>query len=147
MIRTLHTLFALRDLRTSPVVVVQTIIAARIAILYARAGRDYLPDMAVRLRSMRAAQALQAVLETANAVWPEPLLVHRPCCTMMTPDEALVADITLAAMRGSRGHAMEAMRDLLPSLPRDRLFGEMIELVDAIRAVQADPANRGKTPE
>lgn len=139
----LETLFGCRDLRASPVIAVQTIMAARISILYARAGRDSLPDMAVRLRSMRAAQALQTMLETVNRVWPEPFLVHRPCCMAMTPDEALIADIALAALRGSRAHALEAMHDLLPCLSRDRLFSQMIELVDAIRAVQDDPAKVG----
>ena len=143
MTRNLQTMFGCRDLRASPVIAVQTVMAARISIIYARAGRDPLPDMAVRLRSMRAAQALQAMLETVNRIWPEPFLAYRPCCMAMTPDEALIAEVTLAALRGSRAHAREAMRDLLPCLSRDRLFGEMIELVDAIRAVQDDPANAG----
>ena len=136
MTRNLDTVFGTRDLRASPILAVQIVMAARISILYARAGKDPLPDMAVRLRSMRAAQALHTLLETVNRVWPEPFLAHRPCCMVMTPDETLVADVAMAAVRGSRDHARTATCDLLSGRSRDMLFNDMIELVDAIRAAR-----------
>ncbi|GEM_PF-738129 len=132
-------MFAHRDLRASPVIAVQTVMAMRIATLYARAGRDPLPDMAVRLRSMRAAQALQTLIASVARIWPEPFQARRPCCMAMSPDEALIADMAAAALHGDRAAAIHATRDFLPSLSRDRLFRGMIELVDAIRTAQPGP--------
>src|SRR5690606_787007 len=90
MSRNFAEMFAQRDLRASPVIAVQTVMAMRIATLYVRSGRDPLPDMAVRLRSMRAAQALQALTASLARLWPEPFQARRPCCMAMSPDEAVI---------------------------------------------------------
>ena len=58
----------------------------------------------------------------------------------MSPDEALLAEVATAAIHGNRARAMGAMRDLLPSLSRERLFRDMVELVDAIRAARLSEA-------
>lgn len=135
----LDALFGCKDLRASPVIAVQTVMATRLATLYERAGRDPLPDMAVRLRSLRAAQALRALVGTISQLWPERFLARRPCCMVMSPDEALIGEVAAATLRGDRAGAMDAMRDLLPAIARERLFRDMVELVDAIRAAQATP--------
>ncbi|MBO9574708.1 MAG: hypothetical protein J7494_03135 [Sphingobium sp.] len=147
MTRNLEEMFACRDLRTSPLVVVQVAAAARIAILFAHAGRDYLPGTAVRLRSMRAANALQRLLATVNEVWPHAFLTRRPCCCALSPDESVLADLALAALHGNRPAAIAATCELLPAASRDRIFTDMIELVDAIRATEVDPAQVGTALE
>lgn len=136
----LDAMFASRDLRANPMIAMHVVMATRLSILFARAGRDPLPGLAVRLRSMRAAQAAMSLVAAIGRVWPENVTMRRPCCTVMSPDEMLIADVAAAAARGDRRAAMDAMRDLLPCLSRDRLFREMVELVDAIRAAQAQPA-------
>jgi hypothetical protein len=141
MTRNLERIFACRDLRTSPMIAMQAVMATRIATLYLRAGRDPLPDMAVRLRSMRAAQALQEMVSSIGDIWPDHFMVQRPCCMAMSPDETILADVATAALQGDRHGAQAAMSDLLPRTARDRLFGQVIELVDAIRAVPVSPAS------
>jgi len=144
MTQSLDQLFGFKDLRSSPAMGLHVVMATRLTILFARTGRDPLPDLAVRLRSMRAAQGVEALVQTIDKIWPEPFAVHRPCCMAMTPDEALLSDVVTAATFGDRAIAMEAMRDLLPTMARERLFRDAVELVDAIQAVrtssESDPA-------
>jgi hypothetical protein len=135
-------IFALRDLRAHPLVAMHVVMGTRLSLLYSRAGRDPLPDLAVRLRSMRAAQAQLALTAAIGRHWPDSFTLRRPCCMTLSPDEMVLADVAVAAMRGDHGVAMDAMRDFLPGLARDRLFCEMIELVDAIRSAQTEPAER-----
>ena len=134
----LETMFATRDLRANSLLAMHIVMGTRLCFLYARAGRDPLPDLAVRLRSMRAAQAQQSLVHLIERIWPERFTLRRPCCMAMSPDEMLLADVAAAAAKGDRAAATDAMRDLLPCLSRDRLFGTMIELVDAIRSAQSD---------
>lgn len=138
-----ETYFALRDLRAHPLVAMHVVMGTRLSLLYGRAGRDPLPDLAVRLRSMRAAQAQLSLTAAIGRLWPDIFTLRRPCCMILSPDEMLLADLAVAAMRGDRDGAMDAMRDFLPSRARDRLFGEMVELVDAIRSAQTEPTERG----
>lgn len=132
--------FALRDLREHPLVAMHVVMGTRLSLLFARAGRDPLPDLAVRLRSVRAARAQQALTTALGHYWPDVFGLRRPCCMTLSPDEMLLADVAVAAMRGDRAGAMDVMRDFLPDRARARLFREMVELVDAIRSAQAEPA-------
>jgi hypothetical protein len=142
MAANLDGMFALRDLRAHPLVAMHVVMGTRLSFIYTRAGRDPLPDLAVRLRSMRAAQAQQALTVAISRHWPDTFMLRRPCCMALSPDEMVLADVAVAAMRGDRGAAMDAMRDFLPGLARERLFRDMVELVDAIRSAQAEPAER-----
>ena len=141
MTRNLDHLFGLQDLRSCPVIALQLVMAVRLSILYSHAGRDSLPDLAVRLRSMRAAQSVEQLVLTINRIWPEQFAIHRPCSIAMSPDEALLAEIATAATRGEQSRASDAMRDLLPCLSRDRMFRETVEIVDALEAVRAQAAH------
>jgi len=132
--------FPLRDLREHSLVAMHVVMGTRLSLLFGRAGRDPLPDLAVRLRSMRAACAQQALTAAIWCHWPDTFALRRPCCMALSPDEMLLADVALAAMGGDRAKAMDAMRDFLPGLARDRLFRDMVELVDAIRSAQTETA-------
>ncbi|MBO9670458.1 MAG: hypothetical protein J7485_08070 [Sphingobium sp.] len=132
--------FALRDLREHSLIAMHVVMGTRLSLLFGRAGRDPLPDLAVRLRSMRAARAQQALTAAIWCHWPDTFALRRPCCMVLSPDEMVLADAAVAAMRGDRSAAMDAMRDFLPSLARDRLFREIVELVDAIRSAQTETA-------
>jgi hypothetical protein len=129
-------MFALRDLRSHPLVAMHVVMGTRLALLYDRAGRDPLPDLAVRLRSMRAAQAQLSLAANIGRLWPDRFTLRRPCCMTLSPDEMVLADVAVAAMHGDRDAAMDAMRDFLPGRARDQLFREMVELIDAIRSAQ-----------
>lgn len=140
MRQNLASLFGLRDLRACPLIAAQLILAQRLYMLFERAGRDPLPDLAVRLHSMSAAHAVATLSRTVMQDWPENFLLRRPCCPQMSPDEALLAEITLAAALGDRTAAHEAMRDMLPHKARERLFDAALAAVATISEAQAEAA-------
>jgi hypothetical protein len=137
MAQNLDHLFGMKDLRSCPVIAMHVVMATRLSIVFNRVERDPLPDLAVRLRSMSAAQAIESMVRMINDLWPEPFAIHRPCCMMLTPDEALLTQVVTAAARGNRPKAMEAMVDMLPPVAREQLFQQALEAVGAIEAVRA----------
>ena len=87
------------DLRALPLVAAELVVATRLAALFERAGRDPLPDLVRRYGNVEAATAIDGLLRTVTQVWPEAFGVARPCCTRLTPDEATLAALALAARR------------------------------------------------
>jgi hypothetical protein len=76
--------------------------AMRICAVFEAAGRDPVPDLAQRYRSIEAACAVHGLVQTIKQVWPEPFMVNRPCCLAMTPDETTLAALARAAINGRR---------------------------------------------
>ncbi|SMC50818.1 hypothetical protein [Novosphingobium sp. B1] len=76
--------------------------AMRICAVFEAAGRDPVPDLAQRYRSIEAACAVHGLVRTIKQVWPEPFMVNRPCCLAMTPDESTLAALSRAAFNGKR---------------------------------------------
>lgn len=139
MAKDLSALFAFRDLRAFPLTAMHMIMATRLCILYGQAGRDPLPDLAVRLRSMDAARLVDCIVQTVQEHWPEHFLVHRRCCLALSPDEALLGDLTIAATQGDEAGAVQLFRDMLPANIASQLFQEAIAAAGAIQAAQRQP--------
>jgi len=139
MTRDLSALFAFRDLRAFPLTAMHLIMATRLCILFGQSGRDPLPDLAVRLRSMDAARRVAVLVRALQQDWPEHFLVHRPCCMALSPDEALFGDLIVAALQGHESGAMSLLRDTLRSDVARLLFHEMVAAAAAIRAAQLQP--------
>ena len=76
MAQNLDQLFGMKDLRSCPVVAMHVVMATRLSIVFNRVERDPLPDLAVRLRSMSAAQAIETMVMMINDLWPEPFTGH-----------------------------------------------------------------------
>lgn len=76
--------------------------AMRICAVFEAAGRDPVPDLAQRYRSIEAACAVHGLVRTIRQVWPEPFMVNRPCCLAMTPDESTLSALARAAFNGKR---------------------------------------------
>lgn len=76
--------------------------AMRICAVFEAAGRDPVPDLAQRYRSIEAACAVHGLVRTIKQVWPEPFMVNRPCCLAMTPDESTLSALARAAFNGKR---------------------------------------------
>ncbi|WP_107716533.1 MULTISPECIES: hypothetical protein [Novosphingobium] len=82
-----------QDVRALSLTALHVVMAMRLSALFERAGRDPIPDLAQRYRSIETAAAVHALVRRVIRTWPERFLVNRPCQLTMTPDEA-----TLAAM-------------------------------------------------
>lgn len=139
MVRDLKALFAFRDLRAFPLTAMHMIMATRLCILFGQAGRDPLPDLAVRLRSMDAARRVSRIVHIIQQDWPEHFLIHRPCSMALTPDEALLGDLVISADRGDESAAIMLLRDMLPSHGTRHLFRETAAAVAAIQSAQLQP--------
>lgn len=143
MTKDLSVLFAFRDLRAFPLTAMHMIMAMRLCILFGQAGRDPLPDLAVRLRSMEAARRVERIVRSIQQNWPEQFLVHRPCCLALSPDEALLGDLTVAATQGDESGAAQLLRDMLPADTARHLFLEAVAAAGAIQAAQLQPHRPG----
>jgi hypothetical protein len=84
------------------------VMAMRLCALFEKAGRDPVPDLARRYRSIEAACAVHGLVQTIKHVWPEPFMVNRPCCHAMSPDEVTLAALVRTARSADRtGFAQE----------------------------------------
>jgi len=142
MARNLSSLFALRDLRTFPLSAMHVVMGMRLCILYGQAGRDPLPDLAVRLRSMDAARRVERVVRTVQGAWPEHFLIHRPCSMGLTPDEAVIAQLSVAAAEGNEARAAMLLGDMLKRQVIDELFLNLVGAVAAIQQARFQPHRR-----
>ncbi len=143
MAQDLSTLFVFRDLRSFPMTAMHMIMAMRLCIMFGHAGRDPLPDLAVRLRSMDAARRVERIVRTIQQSWPEHFLVHRPCCMTLSPDEALLGDLAIAAAGGEECSAIMMLGDMLPAETIRHLFMDAVAAAAAIQSAQLQPHRPG----
>ncbi|BAK65366.1 hypothetical protein SLG_06910 [Sphingobium sp. SYK-6] len=139
MNQTLSHLFRFRDLRSFPLTAMHMVMATRLCIMFGQAGRDPLPDLAVRLRSMDAARRLARLVHGIQQSWPEQFLIHRPCCMTLTPDEAVLGDLTVMAAQGDESCAVTLLRDMVPEFTARRLFLDAVAAVGAIQSARLQP--------
>jgi hypothetical protein len=97
-------------------------IAMRLWVLLNKLGHCALQPMSEKLGCRRAAAHLHLMLEEIGAAWPEPFCVSPPCCSRLSPDEALVLDMIRTAGRHDRPAFDRLLADLLPTEAREPLF-------------------------
>lgn len=81
---------------------VRAVMAFRILAVCGSASREPLAELSCRLGSLTAAKAFMLLAERVSRAWPEPVLLARPCCALLTPDEATLAAMINAAAAGDR---------------------------------------------
>lgn len=102
-----------QDVRGLNLTGLHMVMAMRLCALFENAGRDPVPDLAQRYRSVEAACAVHGLVATIKQVWPEPFMVNRPCCLSMTPDEATLAMLVRAATAANRPLFSDAIAGLV----------------------------------
>lgn len=106
--------------------------AMRLCALFDAAGRDPVPDLARRYRSIEAACAVHGLAMTVRQVWPEPFMVNRPCCLAMTPDETTLAALARAAVNGRREAFSDAITGFVRTDRHEALYNATIHAVALI---------------
>jgi hypothetical protein len=106
--------------------------AMRLCALFDAAGRDPVPDLARRYRSIEAACAAHGLVMTIKQVWPEPFMVNRPCCLAMTPDETTLAALARAAINGRREAFSDAINGFIRADRHEALYNATIHAVALI---------------
>lgn len=110
------------------------ILAARSWCMLRHARLDPLPRIRGYLLSGAIAMRFAVLMDAVQQVWPEPFLVHRPCCGVASVDELLLARLVSLAARDARPQFDELLSDMLDQDARSLIFGraQMIYLdVDA----------------
>jgi hypothetical protein len=106
--------------------------AMRLCALFEASGRDPVPDLARRYRSIEAACAVHGLVQTIKQVWPEPFMVNRPCCLAMTPDETTLAALARAAVSGKREAFSDAITGFVRAGRHEALYNATIHAVALI---------------
>lgn len=88
--------------------------ALRLVALCDRAGRDPMPELAARLGGVEIAARALLLSKAIAGSWPEAILVARPCCSLLSHDEATVGAMVGAAARGDRSGFEAAISGLIP---------------------------------
>lgn len=103
--------------------------AMRLCALFEASGRDPVPDLARRYRSIEAACAVHGLVLTIKQVWPEPFLVNRPCCLAMTPDETTLAALARAATAARRSAFSDAIAGFVRTERHEALYNATVHAV------------------
>lgn len=121
---------------------VHVVMAMRLAVVCHQAGRDPLPEMAARLRSMPAARALLDLHALIGDAWPEAFMVSRPCCALISHDEVTLAALVAAAADCDANCFAAHIADLVAAPRHGPLFRQTALVVAALQPLLPTVANR-----
>lgn len=122
------------DIRSLPIAAVHVVMAMRLCVLCAKTGHDPLPRLVERFGGTLAGRRFRVAVEMVGGAWPDPFLINRPCCAALSPDEAMLAEMAVAAAAGDRLHFDQVSRDMLGDDARSRLFTSLAAFDRALRA-------------
>lgn len=100
----------------------RTVAGIRLLALCTQAERDPLLELGQRFGSLAMAGALIDFGQTAVRFWPENLMVLRPCCAILSPDEWTLAQLVEAAAGGDRALFSRILDGLVRRDRHDPLF-------------------------
>ncbi|QUL37560.1 DNA-directed RNA polymerase subunit beta' [Erythrobacter sp. JK5] len=107
------------------------IYSLRLIAVHERAGRDPVPELALRLGSVEIAARTLALSQTITATWPENIHVSRFCCGLLTHDEATIGALIDAVCARSRTGFEHAIEGFVRPERMYRLWDAGIALVEA----------------
>lgn len=98
------------------------VLAARSWFILRTTAVDPVPRMKGYLGSYRIAVRFALLMETVSQIWPEPFVIHRPCCANASIDEGVLASAICFAAAGN-GRAFEMLlKEMLSGEARAQLF-------------------------
>ena len=109
----------------------QAVLALRYCILCRRGERDPMPELERRWGNILTARRYRLVVEAIGHIWPDPFAVAPPCCPRVSFDEALLANIVIAAGHGDRVQFDYLTGEMLGSDARAMLFTALENFVRA----------------
>ena len=110
--------------------------ALRLIALHDQAGRDPLPELALRLGSVEVAAKALILAQSISAAWPETIHLSRFCCRLLSHDEATIGRFVDAAAQGERAGFEDALTGLIRPERMPRLWEGALALTAAeLRAV------------
>jgi hypothetical protein len=118
----LAALFNPRTVRDLSLLELELLKAVRLAVICSQNGHDTLAILSVRCGGAPVAGAITALTGVMGDCWPEPIMIARPCCGHLTPDEGLLTDLIHAVALGDRSSFTAAAGDLITASRHDLLY-------------------------
>lgn len=96
------------------------------------ARHDPLVELSRQMESITAAKAVMDFAQACSRAWAENMMVSRPCCHALTPDEAVIAQMAQTARNADREGFDRLLDGLIRRERHDRLYLLTQETVVAI---------------
>ncbi len=123
-----------QDFLMLPLPALHVIMASRLCVICAKGDQDPTPALEQRFGSVLAAKRFRVLVMAIDQAWPEPFLISRPCCQKMTPDEAMVAELTVALGQANCAAYDLVARDMLSAETREQLHIRFSAFLRALSA-------------
>ena len=81
---------------------IRAIVALRLLAVCGKTANEPLPLLTQRFASVTAAKAFIAFANLVGRFWPEPIVVMRPCCRLLSADEQTLTQLINAAANADR---------------------------------------------
>lgn len=104
--------------------------ALRIAVVARTAGLCLRRNLARHLRDERQAARFLVFLQAVGAAWPEPVVVQRPCCGLLSHDERTIAALLARRAKGDRPSFDRLLEEMIPADERRLLWNTAGALFD-----------------
>ena len=125
------------DIRALPLSGLRLVVALRLCAQFERVGRDPLPELAQRFRSIEAACAVHDLMVTVAASWPEPFTFGRPCCLSLSPDEVTLAAMSRAALHADHAGFSRSINGFVRQDRQEALYNSALHAVALLSATHA----------
>jgi hypothetical protein len=116
-----QSLVATPKLSAIPAAHMRIVVAMRIAVLARSKRQDPKPYLVRQLGDEIAARHFAHIVELMSDCWPEPLAVHRPCCSGVSYDEMLMLDLTTAVVQREPQHFHGLLGEMIGRSDREKL--------------------------
>ncbi|MEM8918673.1 MAG: hypothetical protein AAGE37_07410 [Pseudomonadota bacterium] len=117
------------DLRQVPPAQARIVIAMRVAVMAHAKKCDVRQYVARHIGNPAAAKHFSHVMEMMGDCWPEPIMVHRPCCQATSYDEMLLLDLITAVVQKQPEHFHGLLCDMIPQHASERLHEQISKFV------------------
>ncbi len=109
-----------------------TLAAFRLLALCSRAGRDPIVELARHFGCLETTRAFLAFADRAGHCWPDRVLVLRPCCIGISPDEQTLVGMAELALAGDREGFGALLHGFIRADRHDGLFAHAAHMAAAL---------------
>ncbi len=127
-----ETKFALRSFLDIPIFQARLIFAFRHAVICHALHKDPYDHLIRQYRSIAIAKKIVALTTQIQAIWPYNFMVMRPCCRVLSPDEATLCDGYACASARNFPAFATVTTDILPAKTARQLYTRMVLLSAAL---------------
>ena len=110
--------------------------ALRLMAAFRAARRDPVAELAVRLESVTTAICAIELSQALIGAWPEPIVVNRFCCQVLSHDEATIAALVTAAAARNQADFAAQLSGLVRPDRIERLWAKSVLLAGAETATR-----------